>query len=190
MEQVSIGYTKGEASTTTLHAFLVWCWKTGVNIKSVHPVLWESVCVIYLHMFEPNSQLAAAMSNMKISSRGDVRRSNNIIEICVMIKEMGSVDVGLFQRTWNKQSAREHQIIGRKASALNNIFDLGPEIVDSILGHVNLLGWQDAVWSDDNLAGKKIYPRYQFPSKSKKWTQSADIGGVHAHHDQAGQRCP
>lgn len=70
LEQVSIGYIKGEARTTTLHAFLVWCWKTGVNIKSVHPVLWESVCVIYLHMFEPNSQLAAAMSNMKISSRG------------------------------------------------------------------------------------------------------------------------
>ena len=87
-----------------------------------------------------------------------------------MIKEIGSVDVGLFQRTWNKQSAREHQIIGRKASALKNIFDLGPEIVDSILGHVNLLGWQDAVWSDDNLASKKICPRYQFPSKSKIWT--------------------
>ena len=114
--------------------------------------------------------MAAARSNMKMSSRGDVRRANNIIEICVMIKEMGSVDVGLFQRTWNKQSAREHQIIGRKASALKNIFDLGPEIVDSILGHVNLLGWQDAVWSDDNIAGKKIYPRYQFPSKSKNWS--------------------
>ena len=70
LEQVSIGYIKGEARTTTLHAFLVWCWKTGVNIKSVHPVLWESVCAIYLHMFEPNSQLAAAMSNMKMSSRG------------------------------------------------------------------------------------------------------------------------
>ena len=99
-----------------------------------------------------------------------MRRSNNIIEICVMINELGSLDVGLFRRTWNKQSAREHHIIGRKASALKNIFDLGPEIVDSIIGHVNLLGWQDAVWSDDNLAGKKIYPKHQFPSKSKKWT--------------------
>ena len=25
-------------------------------------------------------------------------------------------------------------------------------------------------WSEDNLASKKIYPKYQFPSKSKKWT--------------------
>ena len=69
-----------------------------------------------------------------------MRRANNIIEICVMIKEIGSPDVALFQRTCNKQSAREHHIIGRKVSALKNIFDLGPEIVDSILGHVNLLG--------------------------------------------------
>ena len=53
---------------------------------------------------------------------------------------------------------------------MRNIFDLGPEMVDSILAHVNLLGWPDAVWSEDNFAGMKIYLGCQFPSKSKTWT--------------------
>jgi hypothetical protein len=31
------------------------------------------------------------------------------------------------------------------------------------------LGWESSCWSDDNLSSKKLYPGYQFPSKSKKW---------------------
>ena len=38
-----------------------------------------------------------------------------------------------------------------------------------ILEHVSIMGWDASCWSDDALASKKIYPRYQFFSKSKKW---------------------
>ena len=39
----------------------------------------------------------------------------------------------------------------------------------SILAHVGDIGWSDCFWSDDNLSSKKIYPNFQFPSKSKHW---------------------
>ena len=31
------------------------------------------------------------------------------------------------------------------------------------------MGWDACCWSDDALSSKKIYPKYQFPAKSKKW---------------------
>ena len=43
------------------------------------------------------------------------------------------------------------------------------EVLASILAHVGSLGWDASCWTDDNLSSKKIYPGYQFPSKSKKW---------------------
>ena len=31
------------------------------------------------------------------------------------------------------------------------------------------MGWEVCCWSDDALSSKKIYPKYQFPAKTKKW---------------------
>ena len=31
------------------------------------------------------------------------------------------------------------------------------------------MGWAACCWSDGALSSKKIYPKYQFPAKSKKW---------------------
>ena len=41
--------------------------------------------------------------------------------------------------------------------------------MQTILKHVGDMGWENSAWSDDLLAAKKIYPRHQFASKSKKW---------------------
>jgi hypothetical protein len=30
------------------------------------------------------------------------------------------------------------------------------------------MGWDSSCWSDDNLSSKNIYPRFQFPAKSKQ----------------------
>ena len=38
-----------------------------------------------------------------------------------------------------------------------------------IVHHVGEHSWDNCCWSDDNLSSKKLYPKYQFPSKSKKW---------------------
>ena len=32
------------------------------------------------------------------------------------------------------------------------------------------MSWDDSCWTDDALSIKKLYPKFQFPSKSKKWT--------------------
>ena len=41
--------------------------------------------------------------------------------------------------------------------------------MDAILAHVGNLSWDAAVWSDDNLATKKLYPKFQFTCKAKSW---------------------
>ena len=43
------------------------------------------------------------------------------------------------------------------------------DVLSLILGHVSVMGWDACCWSDDALSSKKIYPKYQFPAKSKKW---------------------
>ena len=48
-------------------------------------------------------------------------------------------------------------------------FKSDQDVLASILVHVGHLTWEGSCWSDDNLASKKIYPGYQFPSKGKKW---------------------
>ena len=42
-------------------------------------------------------------------------------------------------------------------------------VLNSVLDHVGAMGWDSSCWSDDNLSSKKIYPRFQFPAKSKQW---------------------
>ena len=43
------------------------------------------------------------------------------------------------------------------------------EVQDKILEHVGNVSWDDSCWTEDTLASKKIYPGYQFQSKSKQW---------------------
>ena len=43
------------------------------------------------------------------------------------------------------------------------------EILSLIVEHVSAMGWEACCWSDDALSSKKIYPKYQFPARTKKW---------------------
>jgi len=49
------------------------------------------------------------------------------------------------------------------------LFASHQETLQSILKHVGDLGWDQSAWSDDNLASRKVYPKCQFSTKSKKW---------------------
>ena len=71
---------------------------------------------------------------------------------------------------WNQQSTKQHQIVGKRLMALRLLLDTAPaEALKSILEHVSALSWADCVWCEDTLCNKKIYPKHQFPSKSKRW---------------------
>ena len=50
-------------------------------MQSTHPQLWASLCHVYVHLGKAQTLLAEAMANMKISSRGDIRKSNNVIDV-------------------------------------------------------------------------------------------------------------
>ena len=118
--------------------------------------------------------MAVAVGNMNLSARGDVRRANNLIQICYMVKEIsltGCDDVCVVQRMRNKTSTKEPQHVGNNAMSLKLLFDVSDSILDSILGHVDDLGWQDCMWNEDNLANKKIFPGHQYSAMSKKWGQ-------------------
>jgi hypothetical protein len=43
------------------------------------------------------------------------------------------------------------------------------DVMNQILMHVSRVGWECAIWSDDNLCSKKLYPGFQFSAKSKAW---------------------
>ena len=73
------------------------------------------------------------------------------------------------------------------------------DVLSLILEHVSVMGWDACCWSDESLASKKIYPKYQFPAKSKKWlpraTSSEDsmrmlVQRVQATHEKASRLAP
>ncbi len=105
---------------------------------------------------------------MKLSLRGSLRKSCNVIQIAIMTRTLlkkGLTDFGSFVRKWNTRSGKSHQIVGKRAIALKLLFESTPEVcLQKILDHVGNVGWSAAVWSDDNLSTKKFYPRFQFPS--------------------------
>ena len=172
LEAFSLGSVKGELRTVTAHAVLVWRWKNEVDLRNMHPRLWASLRHLFSHLGKPHTLLAEAMANMKISSRGDIRKANNVIECVFIMNELstqGLEDKGAFTRTWNKQASKDYKILGKKAVALKLLCSLEQALLDQVLTHVGALGWIDCLWSEDNLAEKRMYPDYQFPGKNKKW---------------------
>ena len=169
----SLGYTKGMARATSVLALLHYCFKHTIDLQALHPRLHRSVLMIWVYHVKFDSKIDEGIHNMKISSRGSIRKMTNVIQTTVLIQNLfkyGLTDFGVFVRKWNQQSGRSHQIVGKRALSLKLLFEHAPlHVLADIVRHVGTVGWQESCWSDDNLASKKIYPKFQFPSKSKKW---------------------
>ena len=137
----SIGYVKGQARSSTLLALLYWTLTEKIDLATVHPILYQSVLEISAHCLNLSSRVQEAMSNMKWSVRGSIRKANNIIQIVLMIQNLGksgaSSDPGLFIRTWNKEVGKLHSITSKKAAAVKLLLECAPEhVLLSILNHV------------------------------------------------------
>ncbi|CAK0808477.1 unnamed protein product [Prorocentrum cordatum] len=148
--------------------------KNEYDLKVVHLKLYESILAIYVHSMKVNSKEEEALLNMKLSCRGSIRRANNIVEVVFMLQNLsnryGMSDSAGFVRRWNNMSSKQFQITGKRAVALKQLLEVAPKkALDSILAHVGNLGWQQCVWSEEVLSNKKIYPKFNFPCKSKKW---------------------
>ena len=174
IEPFAIGYVKGQARVSTLMTLLHWAYTEGHDLKVLHPTLYQSICTIYCHPMKCASKVDEAMLNNKLSTRGSIRKSNNIIQTVIMVINLGAYglsDIGHFVRKWNGQSGKTDAIVGKRATSLKLLFESAPRhVLNSILDFVQTCGWDCCCWSDDNLANKKIYPKHQFPSKSKTWT--------------------
>ncbi len=66
-------------------------------------------------------------------------------------------------------------------------------MLDKIIDHVGSLGWEGSCWSHDNLSSKKLYPKFQFPAKCKKWLSRLKtseesinllVSRIHTVHEQ------
>ena len=114
------------------------------------------------------------MLNNKLSVRGSIRRSNNIIQMVYVVKNLMSdqslTDITMYIRAFNQQMSREHQIVGKSAMALKLLFGTcTSDTLTMILDYVQAEGWGSSCWGTETLANKKMYPNHQFSSKSKKW---------------------
>ncbi|CAK0897612.1 unnamed protein product [Prorocentrum cordatum] len=170
----SLGYIKGQARSLALLALLHYCYSKNIDLKEVHPLLWQSVCRIYVLKVTYSTKADEALANMKLSARGSIRRANNLVVTVVMLHNLskqGFGDLQSFARRWNAMTTKQHQLVGKRAVALKLLFEVAPRAgLESILEHVGSMGWGSCVWTEDVLASKKIYPNHQFASKSKKWT--------------------
>ncbi|CAK9028727.1 unnamed protein product [Durusdinium trenchii] len=159
---------------TTLLMLLHRCKALGLNGSSpgLAP-LWSSVTRIWVHCMESSNRIDEALTNMKLSSRGSLRKANNLIQLVFMLqnlKSLGLSDSSAFVQRWNKMSSKTFQIVGRKASALKLLLEQTPQsVLTLILDHVNMHGWESCVWSDDNLGSKKIFSGFQFSCSKKSW---------------------
>jgi hypothetical protein len=149
------------------------CYEDRVELKDIHPALFNSILRIYAYHTPKSSKREEALSNMMISCRGSIRKAPNIVTIAKMtrtLKAFGDEDYASFLKTWNARAPKAHQVTGSKAVGLKLILECAPnEVLDMILHHVGNQGWKDCAFSEDCLGTKKIYPGYQFPAKGKRW---------------------
>ncbi|CAE7298363.1 unnamed protein product [Symbiodinium sp. CCMP2592] len=183
LQTFSLGYLKGFARAASLLCLLHFMKKQGLNVKKQYPTLWETVIRIRVHHIKTESRLNEALTNMKISCKGSIRKATNTVQCVFMLKSLMKVGVPepmALVKQWNAMSARAFQISGKRMTTLKLLFDSAPKarqslivcaVLDDILDHVQSLGWDTCVWSDDNLSTKKLYPKFQFPARSKAWQQ-------------------
>jgi len=157
---------------TTFFAILLKCWELNIDMHEKLPKLWETSRAVYGHFLQLPSQEDEAVYSMKVSQRGQIRRAYNVIEIVLMLQQMGMTESGLtlFVRKHNMGAAKADQIVGTKAVALKFLWsECRIAVLEMILAHVSLMGFEESTWTLQTLSNKKMFKNYQFPSKSKKW---------------------
>ncbi|CAE7660330.1 unnamed protein product, partial [Symbiodinium sp. CCMP2456] len=168
----SLGYFKGYARATSLLCLLHFMMKRGVIVVMEYPMFWDSVLRIRVHHVKTQSRMSEALTNMKMSCKGSVRKATNTVQCVVMLKSLMTVGVSdpmAFVKQWNAMSARSFHISGKRQVTLKLLLEIAPK---DILHHVQSLGWENSVWSDDNLSTKKLYPKFlQFAARCKAWQQ-------------------
>ena len=133
LKPFSLGYLKGRARLTSLFALLLSVFEEEVSLddlKSFCPKLFDSVSVIWVQHMRQNSKEDEVLCNLKLSTRGSLRKAANLIQIAFMVRRLlasGGTDYTTFLRKYNQQSVAAHQLRGRKQTALKLLFESAPK---------------------------------------------------------------
>ncbi|CAK0804884.1 unnamed protein product [Prorocentrum cordatum] len=169
----SLGYVEGHARATTLLALLLFIKKEGVDLYANNPVLFQSVRDIKVIRLRGKGMLEDALMNMKMSVRGSIRTANNVLQVAVIVANLqkaGARSISTFVSKHHARSGQSSKITGKRAASLRLLFESLPRApLESILAHAEELTWEGCMWSDDNLANRKLYPGFAFPAKNKTW---------------------
>ena len=106
----SRAYVKGMARISSIISLLYWRWEQNFNLREPHPKLYDSVRAVYVHHIEKHSKVEEALSNMKLSARGNIRKATNVIQIAMIVKNLGShgfSDFAGFVRMHNQRNAKQ-----------------------------------------------------------------------------------
>ena len=109
------------ARISSVISLLYWCWEQNINLREQHPKLYDSVRAVYVHHLIKQSKVEEALSTMKLNARGNIRRATNVIQIAVIVKNLGShgfSDFAGFVRMHNQRNAKQFQIVGKKSGRI------------------------------------------------------------------------
>ena len=91
LKPFSLGYLKGRARLTSLFALLLSVFEEEVSLddlKSFCPKLFDSVSVIWVQHMRQNSKEDEVLCNLKLSTRGSLRKAANLIQIAFMVRRL------------------------------------------------------------------------------------------------------
>ncbi|CAK0869799.1 unnamed protein product, partial [Prorocentrum cordatum] len=120
----SLGYIKGQARSLALLALLHYCYSKNIDLKEVHPLLWQSVCRIYALKVTYSTKADEALANMKLSARGSIRRANNLVVTVVMLHNLSKQGFGDLQSFARSKAFTDFAAAAQEAHS----HDTGPSI--------------------------------------------------------------
>lgn len=169
----SLGYIKFWGRVCSLHALLLWCKNQDINVADENPLLYSSLLTIYCYHVPQDTRADEAILNLVRSTQGSIRRGPNTIGMVLMMFNLNLGQGGAYQdfiRRWNKKAGGQG-VVGKRATAMKFIMELAPyDVIHEIFKHNEKMPSGAGVWTDDNIASKKLFPGHQGSAgRSKKW---------------------
>lgn len=126
----SVGYLKGMSRAASVMALLHRAFVNKWDLQSSHPVLYESLRVVYVQHMELPNKFEEGLKNMKLSARGSLRKANSVVQTVAIIRNLTKCgmmrDSASFVRRWNSMATRNQQIVGKKATSLRLLLECAP----------------------------------------------------------------
>lgn len=181
----SLAYLKGMARASSLLFLLHRLYVSKIDVSEEMSLLHKSVCKIHVHCVKVMSRLEEALSNMRISCRGSLRKSTNTVQAVCMIQTLRGMGVCghmTFVRKWNAMAATQFQFTGKRLTALKLLFEEAPKDIhwerNHVLNHFLIIEIQYV-----NISFFHLTNHFEVPFLTLNWSQLGSKKGT-------SKRCP